>query len=102
LEYGRTNLGFTRDWKIWIRRSAKADLGAPAQKMRGAEHCSSRADLRSTRDAIALALLAAVMRGLDPRIHDEVQQMSALRKAFLFRTPSWIAPELGLVRVPYY
>jgi len=27
---GRTNLGFTRDWKIWIPRSAKADLGAPA------------------------------------------------------------------------
>ena len=29
---GRTNLGFTRDWQIWIPRSAKADLGAPAKK----------------------------------------------------------------------
>jgi hypothetical protein len=32
LEDGRTNLGFTRDWPIMIPRSAKADLGAPAQK----------------------------------------------------------------------
>ena len=34
---GRTNLGFTRDWLSAFARSAKADLAAPAQKIRGAE-----------------------------------------------------------------
>jgi hypothetical protein len=44
---GRTNLGLTRDWTIWIPRSAKADLGAPAKKY------GARSYVRSARGKLA-------------------------------------------------
>jgi hypothetical protein len=40
------------------------------------------------------------MRGLDPRIHDEVQQARVLPEYFFCRQSAWIAGQAGLRSLP--
>ncbi len=69
-----------------------APLGAPLPRMwRGKKIAVGVPGASNNTGDEACAQFSNVMRGLDPRIHDEVQHMRTLRKIFHFRTSSWIA-----------
>jgi hypothetical protein len=72
-------------------------IGLPWGVIWGCEHSRKSGSSRLPRFPWTRAGAHTVMRGLDPRIHDETQQSQAV--LFTRSDPSWIASELGLARV---